>query len=241
MAIFAGFRPASSQQTSVPELELKFVLPAAFAPVLVQWLAAHCRPHPEFPSARTSSVYYDTGDWDLLSEKLGSDYFKRKVRLRWYGGSDPEPGSPAFMEAKLKEGARRDKVRALLPGGAAHWAATPLECESFAEALRVLHGEGVTDTARLRPAFQIGYWRRRFVHPFTHASLSLDTDIRVERIHRSRFRHRPDTALPVAVLEQKSPRGRLDPVFGDLSRYDVRQTSFSKYQHCYSHLTGTFF
>ena len=32
----------------------------------------------------------------------------------------------------------------------------------------------------------------------------------------------------------------LDPDFGDLRRFGVRRWSFSKYQHCFAHLLGTF-
>ena len=241
MAILAAPNAPLPNLPASPELELKFVLPGSLAPVLLPWLQATCLPHPEFPVARTSSVYYDTADWRLLNEKLGSDYFKQKVRLRWYAGTrDDRPAGPAFIEAKLKEGARRDKVRFRLPEPAGHWAATDLESAAFSEALEALRSEGLTDLGRLRPAFQIGYRRHRFVHPFSRSTLCLDTDILVERVHRNRFRHRPCGPLSLAVLEQKGPLDRLDPAFGDLCRFGARRSAFSKYQHCFAHLMGTF-
>jgi len=239
MAILESLSRSFSPPDSAPELELKFALPAVLAPVMLPWLQAHCQPHPEFPTAHISSVYYDTGDWRLLNAKVASDYFKRKVRLRWYRplGDGPVAG-PAFIEAKLKEGARRDKARVLLPEGAASWAARALESAEYPAALSHLQARGIREIERLRPAFQIGYVRHRFVHPFTRATLCLDSEIRVDRTHRLVFRQPRWAPLATAVLEQKGPRDRLDPIFGDLSRFGARKASFSKYLRCYAHLTG---
>lgn len=174
-----------------------------------------------------------------LNAKVASDYFKRKVRLRWYQPIEGGPAAgPAFLETKLKEGARRDKVRVLLRQGAENWAATELESAEFTSVLSHLQAQGVEEVGRLRPVFQISYVRHRFVHPFTLATLCLDSEIRVERAHRLVFRQPRWAPLAAAVLEQKGPRDRLDPIFGELLRFGLRKTSFSKYLRCYAHLTS---
>jgi hypothetical protein len=188
-----------------------------------------------------SSVYYDTPDWRLLNEKTGSDFIKTKVRLRWYGtDGSANPAPDAFLEAKLKTGAQRRKIRVVLPRMAQSWVDTPLADPRFEEPLLSLRGQGFAAPWQLRPAFQIEYRRFRFTHPFSHSILCLDTDIRVSRVHSGRFRHAIPTPLSRAVLEQKGPLDRLDPIFQDLMQFGVRKSSFSKYQQCFFHITGLF-
>jgi len=229
-------------RTRDTEFELKFTLPAALAPTVEAGLRAICRPHPEFHEAIISSVYYDWADWRLLNEKTGSDFLKMKVRVRWYRPvqSDGPGDTPAFAEAKLKTGSQREKVRIALPEPASHWARTALNSPDFQEPLLALRGQGFTEFGRLRPAFQIDYHRLRFVHPFSAHVLCLDTRIRVPRVHHGRLRHPAEAPLPLAVMEQKGPLDHLDPVFDLLTRFPLRKGAFSKYQHCFSHLTGIF-
>jgi hypothetical protein len=223
------------------EFELKFAVKNAIAPAMLPWLHAFCRPHPEYPEALITSVYYDTSDWRLLNEKVGSDFLKTKVRLRWYGDvRTGAPGGPAFVEAKLKTGTQRRKIRVGLQDGAQRWAETPLDDARFEEPLMALQEQGLTGLQRLRPAFQLEYRRFRFVHPFSSSILCLDTDIHVARAHPGRFRHARPDALVDAVLEQKGPLDRLDPLFEALERFGPRKIAFSKYQHCFYHITGLF-
>lgn len=226
---------------SGPEFELKFSLPNAHAAVVLPWLHACCQPHREFPQALISSVYYDTSDWRLLNEKGASDFFKTKVRLRWYGeAASGQPRGQGFMEAKLKSGTQRRKIRVALPGKAEEWAKTPLEDAAFEPPLQELQARGLSGLQRLLPAFEIQYRRYRFVHPFSPSILCLDTEIRVSRVHHGRLRHAHPAAIPRAVLEQKGPLDRLDPVFDELMRFGLRKAAFSKYQNCFFHITGLF-
>ena len=61
------------------------------------------------------TVYYDTPRLALLGEKIGSDFLKTKVRVRWYAGRDGRPGDALFAEAKFRVGSQRRKVRHRLP------------------------------------------------------------------------------------------------------------------------------
>ena len=74
-----------------------------------------CRRDPEFPAAVVWTIYYDTPALVSLGEKINSDYLKRKIRVRWYSDLEGRVSGPAFVEAKLRMGTRRSKVRARLP------------------------------------------------------------------------------------------------------------------------------
>src|SRR5687767_2212420 len=95
------------------ERELKFVLPEAQAAGALSLLRALCRPDPRYGAARVSTIYYDTPALQLLGEKLDSDFYKLKVRLRWYESPDLEATS--FLELKSRVGSLRHKARVATP------------------------------------------------------------------------------------------------------------------------------
>ncbi len=47
-----------------------------------------------------SSVYFDTGDFDIIRASVEKPLFKEKMRLRWYG--IPKPQDDIFLELKRK-------------------------------------------------------------------------------------------------------------------------------------------
>jgi len=212
------------------EYEVKFPVPQARVPLLIQWLAAHCRPHPEYPGAEISSVYYDTPDWELLNEKVNSDYFKAKVRLRWYRVGAAT--SRAWMEAKIKEGSRRLKLRCATEHEGERLLSTPLDSPLYTGALAALR-EKTAFANRLTPVYQITYRRLRFCHRFSPSVFCLDHAITIPRVHPGRMRlHRPDP-LPWAVLEQKGPLEELDPLLGGAHYFRLQKRAFSKYMSAY--------
>ena len=97
------------------ERELKFTLPASRVHLARRRLDSLCRRDPEFPAAVVWTIYYDTPALISLGEKINSDYLKRKIRVRWYSDLDGRVSGPAFVEAKLRLGTQRSKVRARLP------------------------------------------------------------------------------------------------------------------------------
>lgn len=220
----------------VREYELKFTLSNARSAAVAGWLRTFCQPHPEYPEATISSVYYDTADWRLLNDKVHSDFAKTKVRLRWYEGSP----SPAFIEAKAKRGAQREKLRLPLPPGEEPWTAIPLHDARFLAPLERLRREGMPEVERLTPAFQITYRRQRFLHTFSGCVFCLDAEICSPRVNFTRFRYSRSGSLATAVLEQKGHLDRLDPVVAGLERYGIRKGAFSKYLSCFLHLTDNF-
>ncbi len=83
----ATLSPDHGETRRDDERELKFTLPQGRAPLVRSWLDRICRRDPEFPAAVVWTIYYDTPGLISLSEKINSDYLKRKIRVRWY--SDP--------------------------------------------------------------------------------------------------------------------------------------------------------
>lgn len=232
--------PRAAAEPAPIEYELKFALPEGLAPAVGAWLGTFCQPHPQFHEATVTSVYYDDPEWSLLGEKLNSDFFKRKLRLRWYHAPGvPLSESPAFIEGKFKIGARREKLRIRLDAPAEVFDRAPLDAELFHHPLRLLQEQGIAGVTRMQPAFQISYRRLRFVHPFSFSTFCLDCRITAPRVHPLRFRGGSPEPLPWAVFEQKGHLDRLDPLLDGLRRYRLRQTAFSKYLNCFYHLTDT--
>ncbi len=221
----------------VREYELKFPLPGAHAPLMAQWLRAFCRPHPTFAETVISSIYYDTGDWRLLNEKINSDYLKGKVRLRWYRSRRGSAPAGSYIEAKLKEGGQRFKHRYETSLDADEIERLPLDAPRYREALHCLEEQGLRGISQFSPVYQITYRRLRFSHPFTPTIFCLDHEITVPRVHHGRFRYVRPGAYPWAVFEQKGPLEELDPILRSARHFRLEKRSFSKYMAAYFWLT----
>lgn len=222
------------------EHELKYIAPNSCAPALIPWLRSRCRPHPQFPEAQISSIYYDFPDWRLLGEKLDSTFLKTKVRLRWYAtGEGSSEAGQSFIEAKFKVGAQRKKVRIATSSSAAEARALPLHSPVFERMPQLLHAHGFLDTRRLTPALQITYTRLRFVHPLSRHTFCLDHKIHVARVNTLRLGRADRGFLPSAVFEQKGPSSELSSFLEWLPHFGLKRGSFSKYSTCFLHLTGT--
>lgn len=220
-------------QTPTLERELKFVLPAARAPFLRSWLPAVCRPDPVHPPGRVTTVYFDTPDLRLLDEKVNSDYLKTKVRVRWYGRSAPGgPDLPVFLEAKLRVGAARHKVRApavLSAAEAAGWSMGDPRWRLLLAPLRALVPDLPGD---LTPSVRLAYVRDRFQDRFGPGRVTLDSDIRLEAADPARIGLPASGMLAVAVLEYKGHASELPPHLAPILRAGARRASCSKYLEC---------
>src|SRR6187401_2453917 len=104
-------REFAHEDAAAGERELKFVLPSARAGIARGWLDRMCRRDEQYPAAVVWTIYYDTPQLLSLGEKINSDYLKRKIRVRWYSDLDGTVSGPAFVEAKLRVGTNRSKVR----------------------------------------------------------------------------------------------------------------------------------
>ena len=63
--------------------EVKFVFPGATVEVARTILRAVCRREEPHAASLVETIYFDGPGLESLAEKLGSDYRKSKIRLRW--------------------------------------------------------------------------------------------------------------------------------------------------------------
>jgi len=221
------------------EREVKFLLPAARAASVRDWLAAVSTPERAYPPALVCTTYFDTPDLSLLGEKIGSDYLKMKVRVRWYASLDGDPtGSPVFAEVKYRVGTRRDKLRVNIDADPRRLSATPLHGPAWRGVLDRLRPQAPMMPARLEPVLSLRYARYRYVDICTVARLTLDEKIAVTALNQTRRVGRVPARLSVAVFEYKGAQDDLPPHLAALVRFGARRGSCSKYLACYQCATG---
>jgi hypothetical protein len=217
--------------------ELKFSLPAGQVDLVRRLLESVCRRDPDHPAAIVWTIYYDTADFGSLGEKLNSDYVKSKVRLRWYSSLDGRVSPTAFVEAKMRRGNRREKVRVPAPYPAATIAAWGLQEPRLLALPQLLRPHGIVVRGGWQPMILLRYRRDRFVEPASLARVSLDTDIRATAVNRRFISTLDDTAIGTAVLEIKGGAEDLPLRLRPLIRLGIRQRSFSKYLAVHRHVT----
>ena len=226
-----------------PEHETKYIFHNTLAPVLIRWLQLRCVPDPQFPTGIISSIYYDTGDWLLLREKLNSDYYKTKFRVRWYEAlGDNEYLDRSFVEIKYKIGATREKMRFESKYSGRELAGKDLTDPELLELQRQARKRGVRIPFSLYPVFQIRYKRFRFLEPKTRCRICIDYDIQAPRVNGQMLTcAKPLATLTTGVVEVKGKIAELPDTLQQLTALGCRKQAFSKYGSCYSTLTGTFF
>jgi len=217
--------------------ELKFILPDGRVDLARGWLERICRRDPEFPAAVVWTIYYDTSGLISLSEKINSDYLKQKIRVRWYSDLDGRAAGPSFVEAKLRVGTRRTKVRARLPYPAEELAGWDLQDPRLRALPMRLQEHGILARDFWQPVMLIRYRRDRFIEPLSRSRVSLDADIASAAVNPTFLSAADYTALGSAVLEVKGPGDELPLALRSLLQLEIRKSSFSKYLRVYSHMT----
>ena len=235
--VFTGMAAGAPMPGHDAERELKFTIPGGRVDLTRRWLDALCRRDAEFPAAYVWTIYYDTPGLTSLGEKINSDYLKLKVRLRWYSTLANGPSGPAFMEAKRRIGAGRDKARVRVPHAAENLAHWDLQDARLAELPRLLRDRGVVLPDRLRPLLLIRYRRDRFVEPVSRLRVSLDAEIAAAAVNRSMLSTYDASAIEIGVLEVKGNSEDLPPILRGLLALGAKRRSFSKFLAVYAHVT----
>jgi hypothetical protein len=182
-------------------------------------------------------MYYDTPGLLSLGEKINSDYLKQKIRVRWYSGLDGQPAGPSFVEAKLRVGNRRTKVRARLPYSAEELGTWDLQDPRLLQFPLSLKEHGIDVRDPWRPIVLIRYRRDRFIEPISGSRVSLDTDIAATAVNRRTVSAADYSPLGSAVLEIKGSADELPLALRGLLHLGAHKCSFSKYLAVYSHMT----
>jgi hypothetical protein len=222
----APVRPAGAGSL---ERELKYVLPAGRAFLARKIVSALCQPDPVYPAATVFTIYYDTPDLALLSEKLNSDYLKTKVRLRWYSTPAAPGATGTFLEIKSRVGVLRQKVRVETPLSAKRLQSLTVDHPDLVAVLELARPLGVALPSRLMPALLLRYERHRYVDAFSGSRISVDSDVEASSGNPRIVGHAFPVRLRHAVVEAKGAEDDLPRILHPLIRIGARKDSFSKY------------
>lgn len=232
----------AADEKILPVHEHKYVTSNIMSTQVIGWLQRACLKDHEFPEGMVSSVYYDTGEWHFLGEKINSDYLKTKVRVRWYSDINNEKHSDnSFIEAKFKIGGRREKLRAKTHYSGNNLLSISLSDPEFLKIPPLLYPEGFVSKQTLYPVYQISYKRQRFIEPVTGTRICFDYDISTPRVNPLmvvKFNH---FMLQKAVFEIKGHLTELPAHLRPLTYFGLKRSSFSKYSMCYLQIFRTRF
>lgn len=211
--------------------ESKYVAPRRAAPFLRERLRKSFAPDGEYPVNWVHSVYFDTLAGDAFAEADNGDFYKTKVRVRWYQAVDADGRGvvPAFVECKSKVGPRRQKIRVRLDSVRTD---LPLHHPSWLRLPSLLLEQGAEiPPGLLQPTLHISYHRHRFVESTSDLRLALDSDIRAEGVH-PRFARAQAIAgrpAPWMVFEAKGATRSLPGSLRFIKSMGARRMAFSKY------------
>ena len=222
------------------EFELKYTFPAVLLKSIESWLAITCKKDEMYPESRVQSIYLEAADASSYQEKINSDFFKTKFRVRWYETREGRPydddnQTTVFLEKKMKVGAKRLKKR---------WVSSACFDELKQNDLNsTFHGSWYHEFIKrseisnfLQPFIQVSYTRKRYVELNSGIRLSLDCNIRVERTNSQFLPPAPDLALDVGVFEIKGRKDAPPAMVAFLTSNIVSKDHFSKYERCISFL-----
>jgi hypothetical protein len=217
--------------------ELKYLLPHARVPELIEALAPHVSADPHSEQAGPGgypihSVYWDSRGLAFFWEKIEGLKVRRKLRLRRYGGSDS-----VFLEIKQRIDRTLQKRRVVWPLERIAGAETPealdalLEGEEDRVAREILFLRRYYD---LRPTLGISYRRRAFLaRNESDLRVTFDSRVQYHPVEPSIVQP-PDTGKYVldpelAILEIKFGHGVPLWLCKLVSRFELRVVRLSKY------------
>ncbi len=212
--------------------EVKFVFPGATVEVARTILRAACLGEVPHAASLVETIYFDSPGLASLAEKLGSDYRKSKVRLRWYDG-----GAAVWLEVKRRLGSRREKLRIPVALDGRELSRCSFDAPELARIPALLADAGEAAPAVLRPAVHLTYRRERFVEPASGARISLDSKISPLRIadwvaSAPGIRRVGGNLRSPYLVELKGESRELPPALAALAALGGRRESFSKYSFC---------
>jgi hypothetical protein len=214
--------------------ETKFVFNNSSVKKILKWLNSRCFSDTVFPASIVSSIYYDTPSKRYLGEKINSDFFKKKIRLRWY--SDLKTGkseAKSYFETKYKIGNKREKIRYETDFTGDFLSKVNLNDLALKNIPRLCLSDDSAISDPVFPIFDIIYKRVRFVEPILGLRLCVDYDIGVSRVNWQILPGIPPFWLRTAVFELKGTSQDMPQILHQLTAMGCRKQSFSKYMVCY--------
>lgn len=215
--------------------ETKYTYTNSQALKVKAWLENNFPADPQFPEAIISSIYFDTHNLKHLEEKVNSDHFKSKFRIRWY--EDPvtrKKSDVCFLEFKHKIGEVRHKRRIKTKN---IYSDLPLESTQFFSAMNELRTYNGKILEHIFPSYIVSYTRKRFILPEAGMRICIDYNINVPKTNLRLVRRAPKEAyLHNCVFELKGPSAILPKELHYLEQIGATKSSFSKYERCFFEL-----
>lgn len=209
--------------TDTRRYERKFVLPITAVEQTLMQLHMHPMGMREIYSKRAvRSCYYDTPSYTHLTENMAGVSPRRKVRIRWYGGSSSTLRTQ--LEIKSKYGDVVDKSVHILPTLSAHLLVkTPLQ-----ELLSSEHSVQLPlPIQHYRPVLQNSYQRRYFLSFDQQIRVTLDTELVFSYPTAIHTQH---NIYSLAILEYKYPQHAEQKVCELTQAFPFRLSKLSKYE-----------
>ncbi len=206
--------------------ELKFIVSEKAASELRSWARLELAADPHAAAAggdgyRTTTLYFDTGEFDLYFRR--GSYGRAKFRIRRYNDD-----AAVFLERKLKARDRVSKRRSgaapadlrLISGTAGSWSGG-----WFARRLAF---------RRLVPVCQVGYFRTARIGELRtrRMRLTLDHNVTAAPIDSIGFTNTPGIdLLPGSVILELKYEFGLPPLFDEIMKaFDLKPQPVSKYR-----------
>jgi hypothetical protein len=235
MAVQLYSIPINTINTLPERFERKYYLAPREVGFAYGLLRQICPPAREYPSEQINSLYFDTAGMEQHDRSSSGDYYKDKVRLRWYGEDNQLNGIQAiFLELKSRRGFTSTKRRLRLQVPAESLALANLRRGIVPKTLltNTLARFGYFPSEILLPIIRISYWRYRFSEIMTEQRVSLDCNIRSTMIIPGSGNGEKELELPGAVVEIKGKSMELPEALKRARILDTDWTRFSKYSAC---------
>ena len=226
---------------SLSEKELKYAVPQHSFPSVLLSLNSQLERDSSFESVYVHSLYFDTDNYDFAMEKAASDFYKNKVRVRFYSSKrDPYLSTPNeyYLELKSKEGSKRVKHRERIDCSNSSFFDIIKETNFITFINNKIKVIAPHLALNLKPQFFLSYKRERFTDTFSGSRIALDHDIIAKKWLYNNHHMINEYALEKNVLEVKGKSDQLPVNLNHLSYFDVRVDAFSKYYQCFIGLTG---
>lgn len=194
-----------------------------------------CLPDTEYPSEQINSLYFDTADLDQHERSSSGDFYKDKVRIRWYGTEENISGMQnIFIELKSRQGfaGMKQRLKWSVPAEDLSLYKLAKGIVPRAMLLDTLAGFGYFLPEMLQPVILISYWRYRFSEIMTGQRVSLDCHIRSTMIIPGPGNGENKLELPGGVIEIKGQDIELPTTLKKTRVLDTDWTRFSKYSAC---------
>lgn len=225
----------TSKQVLPERFERKYYLPPAKVGFAYGLLTQICIPDTGFASEQINSLYFDTVDLDQYERTASGDYYKNKVRIRWYGEEENlHDMETVFIELKSKQAFASTKQRLKLQIPPEKLITKNLRYGIIPRSvlMNTLASYGYFPFEILQPVIKISYWRYRFTEIITGQRVSLDCNIRSTMVFPGLGNGQRELELPGAVIEIKGRSIEMPVTLMQAKILETDWTRFSKYSAC---------